>query len=437
MNARIIFIVAAFLFASSACSSEDVDEADVNDLGDAGAEEDVTTDTSGPTADTEPSDTEPSDTGPSDTELEDTGEDASDVQQDVQGDADTGSGDECSEYGAGECSDDMFCDVQTQTCLPDDCPEGQKSRIVDGEVGCYDQCDDDGDCPAMEHCPADEGVCAPGEPQLPEPLIDENFSEYSSVDEFLDTLNHEGWARNRQWMDFESNGFGDSEQALRYTWPDTSGDADAHCSNSTIGFDHDIRPITELEDRREVWDEYWYKFSENWTTVPDPELDCGGNPDYKQVFGLVFTMSEVDESQDRYSVLNGNSFNPRWTGSTPRSEGERYTFNKNSSDITWDGNWHALRRHMRNSSAPGEPDGRYRVWLSIDGGPWELIADSGPVVINRSEIWGVSLGRNRNHGAKEEMSTTFGRYRVWVDDPGWGPDELDESCGESSSEDCF
>ena len=243
------------------------------------------------------------------------------------------------------------------------------------------------------------------------PLYAEDFSQYANPTAYLDSIPHRGWASGESRMELVNDGPpGTSGYSLRFNFRDQSGEEgsgrDGKCAGPRIGYDYDIRPLAPIEERQEIWDEYWIKYSESWTTAPPPEWGCTGNPDHKLVFGLIFGTTA------RFSLLNGNSVTA-WAGSTPGPN--TWRLRVQGANEYWNDEWFQVRRHMKISSAPDAYDGRYRVW--IDG---ELIADSGPVInVPASQIWGVSLGRNRNHGAATEMSVSFGDFKVWNEDPGW------------------
>jgi len=244
------------------------------------------------------------------------------------------------------------------------------------------------------------------------PLHSENFAGFGSVQEYLASIPHRGWPRGESHMDFVNESPpGIGGQAIRFTFRDATAQGgsgrDGRCSGSSIGFDYDVRPLVG-EAATEVWDEFWIKYSPNWTTVPPVEWACTGNPDHKLIFANIFGAS------GRFSVLAGNGPSASWLLESPGGSNTWYTKRVGGSAAHWDGEWFRVRRHMRLSSAPGVADGVYRVWIND-----ELIGDSGPWLIEASEIWSVSLGRNRNHGAGEDMSVSFGAFSVWTRNPGW------------------
>lgn len=241
------------------------------------------------------------------------------------------------------------------------------------------------------------------------PLHSEDFSDFSSVSDYMASLPHGGWPKNLSRMDFVADGSpGGSGQSIRFTYPDATdigGEGrEGRCYGNAIGFDYDIRPLVDAVPQKEIWAEYWVKYSDNWTTAPPAEWNCTGTPEHKLVFGHVFG------GTGRFGVNQGNNVHA-WSISAP-SEPWWHKRLGDSSQVV--GKWFRLRTHMRVSSEEGAEDGVFRVWLDD-----ELIADSGPQVINRTRIWGLGLGRNRNHQAGEPMSVSFGGFSIWNQNPGW------------------
>lgn len=70
----------------------------------------------------------------------------------------------CDNYGEGECASGQYCDEEVGACLADECPDGERSRNVDGEVSCYQECVEHEDCEHLKHC-SDHGLCKPGCPE--------------------------------------------------------------------------------------------------------------------------------------------------------------------------------------------------------------------------------------------------------------------------------
>jgi len=247
------------------------------------------------------------------------------------------------------------------------------------------------------------------------PLFAEDFSQFATAREYLDNLPHRGWPRNEAHMDMENDGPPNtSGRAIRFTYPDATdrggSGREGRCNTSSIGYDFDLRPLVDNVPQKEIWAEYWVKYSDNWTTAPPPEWECTGNPDHKLIFGLVFGGS------GRFEVLNGNNVKDWWiaTPNDIRVSPVRFYQRVSTAQQFWNNEWFQVRMHMKVSSSAGVQDGLLRVWIN-----GELYADSGPWEINHNPIWGLSLGRNRNHGAGEAMSVSFGDFRVWNQNPGW------------------
>jgi len=247
------------------------------------------------------------------------------------------------------------------------------------------------------------------------PLYAEDFSRYATLQDYFDGLPHRGWPRNEDQMAFENDGPPNtSGRAIRYTYPDATAmggsGREGRCNGPRIGYDFDLRPLVNNVRQKEIWAEYWVKYSDNWTPEPPAAWGCTGNPDHKLVFGLVFGGS------GRFEVLNGNNVKDWWIATPIDSSVNPDHFRKRISNAQsfWNNEWFQVRMHMKVSSSEGVRDGLLRVWIN-----GELYADSGPWEINHREIWGLSLGRNRNHHAGEDMSVSFGDFKVWNQNPGW------------------
>jgi hypothetical protein len=247
------------------------------------------------------------------------------------------------------------------------------------------------------------------------PLYVENFAEYATVEDYLASIPHRGWAQNVAHMEMETDGPpSTSGGAIRFTYPDATARGGrgrgGRCGSTTIGYDFDLRQLVDGVPQKEIWAEYWVKYSDNWTTEPPKEWGCTGNPDHKLIFGHVFG------GGGRFEVLNGNGVRDWWiaTPNDIRTGPTRFYSRRNTAQKFWNNEWFQVRMHMKLSSVRGVPDGRLRVWIN-----GELHADSGPWEINQSEIWGLGLGRNRNHHAGEAMSVSFGDFTVWNENPGW------------------
>lgn len=244
------------------------------------------------------------------------------------------------------------------------------------------------------------------------PLHQENFAGFKTVNGYLDGLVARGWPRGEVDMDFENDSPpGVGGQVIRFTFRDATAmggrERQGRCSGPSVGFDFDIRPLVD-GSATEIWDEYWVKYSPNWTTVPPAEWGCTGNPDHKLLFANIFG------APNRFAILAGNGPSASWVFESPGGTNRWFVERVPGAGAHWNGEWFRIRRHMRLSSASGVADGVYRVWVNH-----ELMVDSGPWLVRGSEIWGVSLGRNRNHGAGEDLSVSFASFKIWNQDPGW------------------
>lgn len=233
-------------------------------------------------------------------------------------------------------------------------------------------------------------------PSASAPLLEEDFSEYSSTANMLadprDIYETSEDAQTAQMVLDESEGYGALTQCMRYDWPDRSG----VCTDYTIG-----RNLVLPEALTEMWLEVVVKFSAVWSTV---NAGCGGvsNPDYKFIFG------RVNGIESRFETVLGNGGNAIINGYPTNEEAD--TVDAVLSDLV-DEEWHVFRWHWK----IGSGNGIDRMW--IDG-----VLESDLTSINTgstTSFYGVALGRNMNQGPDQTQQMKWGRIRIYDTNPGW------------------
>ena len=174
---------------------------------------------------------------------------------------------------------------------------------------------------------------------------------------------------------------------------------------------------------QEAWGEFYVRWSSNFRTSNDL---CAPN-DHKLIFG-----DTEDDLSGRWAFYVGADSPPNHSlmvEQPMRPDGVEtggYYLNRNSNPLIqpypymWDGNWHVIRLHFRNSTTTTSNDGAIQVW--IDGrllhDEWgfnTMKPNGAPENIN-----GFSFNHNMDDGpAGVLMSIWWGRIRVWTSDPGW------------------
>src|SRR5262249_28921878 len=116
--------------------------------------------------------------------------------------------------------------------------------------------------------------------------------------------------------------------------------------------------------RQEVWAEFYIRWSSNFT---NDNATCYPN-DHKLIFGETegpLSLRWGFHVGMDGDVSTGTTHTIGWDyplGSGFPSEGLRYPLRANN---LWDGNWHVLRFHIKNSTTGSSNDGQIEQW--IDG----------------------------------------------------------------------
>ena len=251
-----------------------------------------------------------------------------------------------------------------------------------------------------------------------EPFYSQDFSGFSSVSEFFDSIPHRGWVGNEGRFELtnDPNPSGVGGQVMQFNFPDANhlggSGRTGWCAGPSVGFAYDIRPLVG-DSQKELWAEYWVKYSDNWDTAPLPEWGCTGNPDHKLFFANVQGASNIG----RFAILMGNGPSYGYSIEAPGNPQRLISTGggvAGSADNYFNNQWFRVRMHSKISSDSQTTDGHARVWLND-----VLLDDSGPRSDDATRIWSVTLGANRNHGAYEDMSFSVAQFRLWDEDPGW------------------
>lgn len=182
--------------------------------------------------------------------------------------------------------------------------------------------------------------------------------------------------------------------------------------------------------RQEAWAEFQVRWSTNFTT--ENPL-CQPN-DHKLIFGD----TEADQS-GRWAFYVGSDVTVRhtirqeipWGGIAPATYGFKGNTYMNLNPAgpnellafnMWDGNWHTIRLHMKQSTTFTSNDGVWQVWvdgvLKHDERGFSTGRNDGST--NPDFLTGYSFAHNKDDGpAGVDMYIWWGRIRVFGANPGW------------------
>ena len=249
-------------------------------------------------------------------------------------------------------------------------------------------------------------------------LLNVNFEKYNSTSDLLKDCT--------TWDCVEQ--VGDSDIALDNTVapPGLTRSMRYHYRHSGNGCNSITieRSLQFPKRQQEVWAEFYIRWSSNFTT---DNSACYPN-DHKLIFGD----TEADQS-GRWAFYVGSDGKPH-TVMVERPLGPNgflgaYYLNKNSSgnqlwaSDLWDGQWHVVRLHYRNSTTTSSNDGAMQVW--VDGTLWhdergfntmKPASDGGGPEFLR----GFSFCHNEDDGPPGvDMYLWWGSVKVWAANPGW------------------
>jgi hypothetical protein len=234
---------------------------------------------------------------------------------------------------------------------------------------------------------------------IPPDLL-EDFSTYTSTANMLSDPRGIYTAEDVNTGDMQldtSEGFGASSQSMRYDYPDRTLQTGSRCNDYTIGRNLDHANLTE------VWYHIVAKFASNFHTEAPAGWSCGSNPDLKWVFG------RVNGGSGRFEWKIG-TFGGSWSVGYP---GNAEAFQTGGASVVWDGLWHDYK--MRFRVAPGGAATAQARFIRDNVELW----DSGNIVVDRTDIWSMAMGRNLNQGPEFVMSMWWGLVEVYYSNPGW------------------
>lgn len=270
------------------------------------------------------------------------------------------------------------------------------------------------------------------------PWFVEDFSSYTSTSDLRTT------GGTRPWREFyiedqgnvtlEANGVNidglNLSQSMKMSFPDmnswtndvrvVNGVAD-RCDNYVI------RPVmvpngyTAFRAQRHLWFELYVRFSPNWTTRPPSTWGCGSGIDHK-----TWILMPVGAGLRRWEVKFGagdGRLGPAIKIGDPIIGGDRFPNVKswlNDDPVAiasnyWNGQWTRVRAEVSLGTA-GTPTGIFRVWIG-DTLIHEELGVTFPSTISGFDH--MQMGANRNHGAGEAMSFSWGMVRIFDQNPGW------------------
>lgn len=171
----------------------------------------------------------------------------------------------------------------------------------------------------------------------------------------------------------------------------------------------DLRfPDASTARPREVWIEYWARWSPNWTVNgPYRTGTCG----HKHMF--LFDQRETGADGGRWESYVG-LFDAEMSQEISGYRQMAWpfpTYQPTHRDL-WDGEWELMRYHARMHPTAG----RWDMWVNGQLFPWgQGDTDYGAELYFNQ----LALSRNTNCGVGETMTLDFGPVRVYTTDPGW------------------
>ncbi|MHB1169047.1 MAG: Ig-like domain-containing protein [Longimicrobiales bacterium] len=219
-----------------------------------------------------------------------------------------------------------------------------------------------------------------------EPAIVENFRGYDSFAEFLADPRYAREDFETGRMAIDSTVGHNGSYSLRYDWPARPGQTEFTISRSL-----------DIENRKEVWFEGWFRVSDNWT------LD-GGVSNYARAYKWLHV--NVRGAVGRY----GTGFTSHLVVHGP--------------DDAFDSSFRADHSFDMNSLK-----GRFvrvRFYTSLDPDEYRLEIDGKDMFglvrgfnTAATVLTNISLGRNMNQGPNVAVRSWWSDIKIYYDDPGW------------------
>lgn len=164
-------------------------------------------------------------------------------------------------------------------------------------------------------------------------------------------------------------------------------------------------PRADRDRPREVWVEFYTRWSTNWNVTGYPSHGSAG---HKHMF--LFDQRETGASGGRWELIYG-SFNVEAYASISGETGPGRLRPEGVTSL-WDGRWHLNRCHARMHPTDG-------TWNCTIGG-YVVSWGSGDTDYGASLYFKhLALSRNNNQGTRVTMTLDFGPVYVFTSDPGW------------------
>lgn len=258
-----------------------------------------------------------------------------------------------------------------------DCPEDVPIDIPPGDIEQPQDPDDEPDEPQEPEEPADP----PTDPQPPtDPAGAWYVQDWATVSgPGMEVIASSGGLGQVSAVTVDGPGF---SRAMRATYNPGGGEVSAGVTLTLPGAE------------REIWIEFYARFSPNWST----NGPHAGNPDHKFLFLFDQTPSGSRRWESNIGVFGDQ------IGHYIAGNGLNYP----GGSRLWDGLWHRFRYHARMDGPVWE------VW--IDGQRYQW---SGSRDFSGFHFKYLALSRNMNRGVRERMHLDFGPVRVWATNPGW------------------
>lgn len=197
-------------------------------------------------------------------------------------------------------------------------------------------------------------------------------------------------------------------KAIRYTFPDRTGDTANRCSDYGIGYgEWDLRHASVLGAAvTKIAVEQYFQFSTNFVTAAPAGWACVSGIEWKWFFLSTFN---PDSSLRIGYGLEGNKI--AFTDPTNGIDQSPFLFGTDY--VYTDAAWHRLRVYADLTPAAGSRV--YKAWLeNITTGAMDLKYNKsnigGDVGYN---VWGIKYGANMNQGPAAVQTVDWGTTRIW------------------------
>jgi hypothetical protein len=247
------------------------------------------------------------------------------------------------------------------------------------------------------------------------PYASDDFSTYTSKSQMLSSPLYGATDNPAQIALDETVGFGSSGRSMRYDFPNRTAEGtttgyDGYCTSYVIS-----RSPTVPSGTKHMWSEVWVRFDAHFVVRAPSEWGCKSGADYKFLFATV-----RPNAAGQYGRFQMDMPGWKWVVAYPSMPGGDESLQSPQIPAStvpsalWDGNWHRVRMETRLSTTSDSPDGLVRQWVD-DVLIWEKVG----VVIDRPGFYGLALGANMNQGPAIPQSIWWGKWSIWLTNPGW------------------